>query len=119
MVEHQGFDGSSHSADIGTHVHIIGETDGTRSASKQEQITKISLDAFDIQVTEDTVSDGPLLLVDCQKIDSPPHSDSSRKIAGDHSIASGVELDEHDRIRVRFSLLLRRLGIFVPDSDAS
>jgi hypothetical protein len=63
------------------------------------------------------VRDSPLLLVDCQQVDATPHPDRASEVAGDHAVASGAELDQHDGVGVRLALLLGRLRVLVPNSD--
>ena len=65
------------------------------------------------------MSDCPLFLVDCKKIDTTPDSDSTCKVTGDHAIACGIEFDEHDWVCMRFSFFFGSFGILIPDSDAS
>ena len=63
--------------------------------------------------------DGPFLLVNCKQIDASPHTDCSSQVTGNHSVASGTKLDQHNGIGMRLSLLFRCLGILIPDGYPS
>ena len=63
--------------------------------------------------------DGPLFLVNCQQVYASPDSDRACEVAGHHSVAGRVELDEHNGVLVWFALLFGRLGILIPNSDAA
>lgn len=65
------------------------------------------------------MSNSPFFLVNCKEIDSSPDSNSASEVTGDHSIASGTKLDQHDWIGMRFSFLFGCLRVLIPNSDPS
>lgn len=64
LIEHKSLYRSTHSADIWAHVHIVCQTNCSWPSREEEKVAKTCLDTLNVEVTENTVSDSPLFLVD-------------------------------------------------------